>query len=159
MEASNELEARAKDFGGIVKEILKQFMLLHDCAAGDQEVNLGHHDLRVIEYLGETGPQMMRSIADQLGLAVNSTTSLIDNLESKGYVSRVRSSTDRRVVNVELSEEGCRVFKIASTAKHQFHLSLLGSLTDDEQQILLVLFRKIAREGRSQVKNLARESA
>jgi len=159
VDRTSDLETRAKDFGEIVKEIIKQFMLLHDCAAGETDVNLGHHDLRVIEYLGETGSQMMRSIADQLGLAVNSTTSLIDNLETKGYVTRIRSSTDRRVINVDLTSEGCKVFQVASNAKHQFHLSLLGSLTDDEQQILLVLFRKIAREGRSQVQSLAKEAS
>lgn len=159
MDNPGSLEERAKSFGKIVKVILSQFLQLHDCAAGGGEANLGHHDLRVIEYLGEEGPQMMRSVAEHLGLAVNSTTSLIDNLENKNFVQRTRSETDRRVVNVELTNEGRRVFEVASSAKHQFHRSLLAALTDDEQQILLVLFRKIAREASAQVENLANESA
>jgi hypothetical protein len=36
----------------------------------------------------------------------------------------------------------------------QFHRALLSALTEDEQEILLVLFRKIAREGWKQVHSL-----
>jgi MarR family 2-MHQ and catechol resistance regulon transcriptional repressor len=92
------IERRAIDFGDIVRDILKQFQHLHDAAAGGQG-NLGLQDLKVIEYLGETGTQMMRSLAEHLGLAVNSMTSVVDHLEQKGLVARTRSEKDRRVVN------------------------------------------------------------
>lgn len=36
-------------------------------------------------------------------------TRLLDRLEAKGLVRRVRSADDRRVVNLELTEEGARV--------------------------------------------------
>ena len=64
------LEQRTDDFGMIVREILKQFMHFHDVAACGPQANLGHQDLRVVEHLGESGPQMMRSLAENLGVAV-----------------------------------------------------------------------------------------
>ena len=45
-------------------------MHLHDVAACGPQANLGHQDLRVVEHLGESGPQMMRSLAENLGVAV-----------------------------------------------------------------------------------------
>ena len=147
----SRLDERANDFGLIVRDILRQFAQLHDAAACGPQSNLGHQDLRVVEHLGESGAQMMRSLAEHLGVAVNSITSLVDNLEQKGLAHRTRSAIDRRVIHVELTEDGKKAFNAASKAKFLFHRALLSALTEDEQQILLVLFRKISREGSKQV--------
>ncbi len=152
------LDERANDFGLIVRDILKQFSHLHDAAGGGPQANLGHQDLRAVEHLGESGPQMMRSMAEHLGMAVNSITNLVDNLESKQLAHRTRSEVDRRVVHVDLTEQGRQVYSVATQAKFQFHRSILSALTEDEQEILLVLFRKIAREGWKQVEKLANNS-
>ena len=98
---------------------------------------------------------MMRSLAEHLGLAVNSMTSIVDGLEQKGLASRTRSATDRRVIHVELTAQGQATYELAANAKLQFHRALLGALTEDEQEILLVLFRKIAREGWKQVERFS----
>lgn len=147
----SELERRISDFERSIREILKHFQSLHAAAASNPHMNLGHHDFAVIEYLGESGPQMMRALAERLGLAVNSMTPIVDSLEQRGYVERNRSESDRRVVNVDLTSEGRRAFDFAHGMKHQFHSALLSALTPDEQEILLVLFRKIARQASAQV--------
>jgi len=154
-----QLEQRARDLGLVIQDILKQFQCLHNAAANGPHANLGHQDLRVVENLGDDGPQMMRSLAEHLGVAVNSMTSLVDNLEHKGLAHRTRSETDRRVVNVALTDEGQKTYQSVSVAKLQFHRALLAALTEDEQEILLVLFRKIAREGWKQVEKFADNAA
>ncbi len=151
----NRVDERANDFGRIVREILKQFTQLHDAAACGPQANLGHQDLRIVELLGESGPQMMRSVAEHLGVAVNSMTNLVDHLEQKGLVHRTRSEVDRRVIHVDLTDEGKKAFEAASNAKFLFHRAILSALTEEEQQILLVLFRKISREGRKQVEKFS----
>jgi DNA-binding MarR family transcriptional regulator len=149
----SSLQQRAIDFGDIVRDIFKQFEQMHDQTLAGPHANLGHQDMRVVEVLGESGPQMMRSLAEHLGLAVNSITAVVDSLEQKGLAQRTRSSSDRRVIHVELTEEGKRAFDFVSSSKLQFHRALLSVLTEDEQQILLVLFRKIAREASKQVES------
>ena len=151
----DNLEDRARELGRAVQEILKQFQQLHDAAVCGQYANLGHQDLRIIEYLGQQGRQMMRSLAEHLGLAVNSMTSLIDHLEQKGMALRTRSDVDRRVIHVELTGIGRQAFQEISNAKLQFHRALLSALTENEQEKLLDLFRKIAREGSKQVEQLS----
>ncbi|MDZ4848243.1 MAG: MarR family transcriptional regulator [Pirellulaceae bacterium] len=155
----SDLDERASDFGLIVRDIIKQFLQLHDSAAGGPQANLGHQDLRVVEHLGDAGPQMMRMLAENLGVAVNSMTSLVDNLEHKGLAHRTRSEVDRRVVHVALTEDGRQVYEAASKAKFLFHRALLSSLNEDEQEIMLVLFRKISREGWKQVEKLSTSTA
>ncbi|MFN9853576.1 MAG: MarR family winged helix-turn-helix transcriptional regulator [Planctomycetota bacterium] len=148
------LDARAVDFGEIVRDILKQFHHLHDAAAGGRG-NLGLQDMKVLECLGERGPQMMGALAEHLGLAVNSMTSVIDHMEQRALVFRTRSDKDRRVVNVDLTESGRAIYESLLQGRMQFHRALLSALTEDEQEILLVLFRKIAREGWKQVHSLS----
>ena len=151
----DSVDERANDFGLIVREILKQFTQLHDAAACGPQANLGHQDLRIVELLGESGPQMMRFVAEHLGVAVNSMTNLVDHLEQKGLVHRTRSEVDRRVIHVDLTEVGKDAYAAASNAKFLFHRAILSALTEEEQQILLVLFRKISREGKKQVEKFS----
>ena len=152
-EAMETIDARAADFGDTVRDILRQFQHLHGSACGGAG-NLGLQDVKVLECLGEKGPQMMRALAEHLDLAVNSITSVIDHMEQKALVTRTRSNQDRRVVNVDLTESGSAIYRSLLDGRLRFYRALLSALNEDEQEILLVLFRKIAREGWKQVRTL-----
>ena len=86
-----ELENQAADLGAVIREILKQFQSIHAMAAEGPHAHLTHHELFLMEHLGEEGPQKMRSLAEYLGVAVNTMTTIIDGLENKGLVLRSRS--------------------------------------------------------------------
>ncbi len=106
-------------------------------------------ELRLIEFIGKGGARKMRELSDHLTVAVNSMTSIVDNLERKALVRRQRSAEDRRVIRVELTPPGLEVHRYLLNTRLQLCRSMLGTLTEDEQEIFLVLFRKIARGGRS----------
>jgi DNA-binding MarR family transcriptional regulator len=76
-------------------------------------------------------------------------------LETKGLLRRQRSAEDRRVVRVELTDAGQETYRTCVEMHLRFNRSILGTLTEDEQEIVLVLFRKIARAARSQVQQLS----
>ena len=105
-------------------------------------------ELTLVEHLGDSGPRMMREVAEVLLLAVNSVTSTVDNLERKGIVTRHRSDSDRRVVHVELTDAGRAAYAAAVHEKLGFLRNMLEVLNEDEREIFMVLFRKIARAGR-----------
>jgi MarR family 2-MHQ and catechol resistance regulon transcriptional repressor len=149
------LDRKAADLRDIVQDILKQFQSVNAAAANGPHVDLNMQELRVVEQLGNEGPRMMRELAEHLKVAVNSMTSIADGLERKGLVRRHRSEEDRRVVRVELTDPGQEMFKSLSEANMRLFRSMLGALTEDEQEIFLVLFRKIARAGKSQVLQMA----
>lgn len=77
--------------------------------AFDDEVGrilgLNPTDLRCLDWLTE-GPLTASRLADATGLSAGATTSMIDRLERKGFVRRVRSDRDRRQVLVEMTESG-----------------------------------------------------
>ena len=58
-------------------------------------------DYKTMGVLERLGPMSAGQIAEHTGLATASVTNLIDRLERKGLVRRVRDATDRRRVMVE----------------------------------------------------------
>ena len=56
--------------------------------------------------LRSAGPSTVADLARWLQLDADATTRLLDRLEKRGLCERVRSTADRRVVDVELTAEG-----------------------------------------------------
>jgi DNA-binding MarR family transcriptional regulator len=67
---------------------------------------LSYPRLRLLETLHCRGPQMMRILADEIGLTPRNMTALVDATEAEGLVRRVAHPTDRRAVLIELTDRG-----------------------------------------------------
>jgi DNA-binding MarR family transcriptional regulator len=76
----------------------------YDDAVG-RALSLGPADLRCLDWLAD-GPKTAGVLAAATGLRPAATTALIDRLEAKGLVERVRDETDRRRVLVRMTELG-----------------------------------------------------
>jgi DNA-binding MarR family transcriptional regulator len=56
--------------------------------------------------LSQVGPLKITEISEHFGLTAGAATGMADKLEQQGLVKRVRSTEDRRIVQVVLTEEG-----------------------------------------------------
>jgi DNA-binding MarR family transcriptional regulator len=139
------LERRTADFAESVRTIVGQFQRLNALAANGPHAELSQQEVRLIEHLRLGGPQKMKDVSEYLGVAVNTVTNIVDNLEGKNLVVRERSPQDRRVVHVQLTELGQSVGDASVRAKRELLRSMLQRLPDSEQEILVRLSRKIAR--------------
>ena len=94
------------------------------------------NDMHVIEAIDMSGARNMTSVARTLGVTTGTLTIAINSLVKKGYVDRVRSEEDRRVVLISLSEKGKRAF----LHHQQFHEKMInviiGELSEEEQVVL-----------------------
>ncbi|MGL4465411.1 MAG: MarR family transcriptional regulator [Planctomycetia bacterium] len=151
----NALDRKAADLHDLVEDVVNQFKFVDSAIASAPFVDLNLQELRVVEVIGRQGPRMMRELAESLAVAVNSATGIVDGLETKGLVRRLRSAEDRRVVRVELADAGRAAYQASVDVHFRFLRAMLHELTDEEQDIFMVLFRKIARGGRSQVQKMA----
>src|SRR5215216_7213298 len=70
-------------------------------AAIAEQVGLGPTDEKTLFLLRGLGPLTAGEIAQHTGLTTASVTNLIDRLERKGFVQRVRDASDRRRVIVQ----------------------------------------------------------
>ena len=76
-------------------------------------------------------------VAKKMGVTVGTLTIAMNSLVKKGYVNRSRSSTDRRVVLISLSEKGEKAY-LYQTGFHEKLRSFLQTELPVEQCTQLV---------------------
>lgn len=101
------------------------------------------NDMHVIEAIGTEEAKNMTSVARSLDVTTGTLTIAVNSLVKKGYVDRVRSEEDRRVVLISLSEKGKRAY----LHHRQFHDRMINvvveELTEEEQQVLEKALNKL----------------
>jgi DNA-binding MarR family transcriptional regulator len=96
-------------------------------------------------YLGQAST--VAELARQCQLDAGAMTRLLDRLEDKGLVARVRSSEDRRVVNLELTREGRQAAKEIPGVLCKVQNDFLQGLSVEEWQQLKDLLRRVLDNG------------
>ena len=74
-------------------------------------------------------------------------TRAIDRMEAKGLVQRNRSTTDRRVVQLALTDEGQRVAALVPPVLADVLNGHLSDFTHDEWLLLLRMLRRVLANG------------
>lgn len=105
---------------------------------------LSSQEIRVLRTVGRDERCIMSGIAGRIRLSLSSVTGLIDRLVEKNLVCRDRSREDRRVVRVELTDEGRELHTSVVDSQVRFARGLLKTLNAEEQDALLSLFGKIS---------------
>lgn len=89
--------------------------------------DISGNDMHILEAIGVKEPRNMSSVAGILSVTVGTLTIAINNLVKKGYVSRMRSEEDRRVVLLSLTAKGEKAYY-----HHQkFHNDMIKAIVED----------------------------
>jgi DNA-binding MarR family transcriptional regulator len=78
-------------------------------------------------------------------LQPQSLTRLLSELERDGYITRVKSSEDRRQSLLEMTQEGKRVFVRDMRERDRWLMHTLSYLSDTEQQVVQIAARIMNR--------------
>src|SRR4051794_7292164 len=117
----------------IVEEIHRVVGSLR-CAGTGRMVKAGISmtHLHILWVLDHHGELPMSRLAELLDVSVSNATGLIDRMEERGLVERVRVADDRRVVIVRASAEGVRIRDEIEALKQDRMRSILGRLAPDQ---------------------------
>lgn len=118
------------------REFITAFQRWHQGA-----ISLIH--LNVLTTLEANGPMSMSAIAEALDISVASATGVIDRMEARGLVKRRRHPDDRRVVLVQPAAGGRKVFGDIDRRRRKGLAMLLGRLSDEELNGLLIGHRAL----------------
>ncbi len=94
------------------------------------------NDMHVIDAIGTGEAKNMTSVARSLEVTTGTLTIAVNSLVKKGYVDRVRSEEDRRVVLVSLSNKGRQAYLHHRKFHEKMINAVISELTDEEQQVL-----------------------
>ena len=114
------------------------------------EKAFGIPDLRLTEFavlqqLSESGPTPMVRLSDENLVTKAAITAIIDAMEKKGLVRRVRDSPDRRVVTIQMTSAGKRLFVVAKRRHQAIVTGFVSSLEPDERRALVRSFDKLMK--------------
>lgn len=98
--------------------------------------DITNNDLHIIEAIGLEEPRKMSEIANRLSVTVSTLTTNMNGLEKKGYITRERSRTDKRVVHVILTEKGRKAFFHHRDFHKKMIRAIVKDLGDEELEIL-----------------------
>ncbi len=105
--------------------------------------DLSIKEMHTIEAIGMYKKKTTSEVAKELAITTGTLTVAINHLEKKGYVERIRSEDDRRVVKLGLTKKGKLVFRV-----HQnFHKKMVGAILEDmdesQEDILIQALKKL----------------
>ncbi|MFC1476995.1 MarR family winged helix-turn-helix transcriptional regulator [candidate division KSB1 bacterium] len=137
------IEKRAEELYNLTNTIKMLVLQAQMGILEAEEGNLSIKEASFIMLLGETGRCKMSGLAEKMGLAYSTMTGLADKLVKLGYIQRRRIEEDRRVVMVELTEQGVSFKNWLHEQSAKIFTYLLNFLNEEEQETLIALYRKI----------------
>lgn len=113
--------------------------------------NLGTNNLTVsqfgiLEALHKIGPMYQRDLAAQILKTTGNITTVIDNLEKRELVQRIREMKDRRYFQIVLTPEGAKLIRRIYPAHVKRVDQVMDKLTKDEQEELKQLCEKLQQK-------------
>ena len=89
------------------------------------------------------GPLSIKQIAERVSLSPSTVVGVLDRLESKGLILRLRDAGDRRVVNVTATATGVALIGQGPSPLQEGLANALKSLPDIEQATIALSLQRI----------------
>ena len=101
------------------------------------------NDMHIIDAVGIQEPKNMSTVAKAMSVTVGTLTTAINSLVKKGYVTRVRSAEDKRVVLLSLSEKGIAAYKKHAAFHKKMVQTVMDGLDSQELEVLAAALEKL----------------
>lgn len=102
-----------------------------------------------LEALGHLGAMTIGELSRKMLSTGGNLTVVVDNLERDGLVARAHDPKDRRVIMVDLTSKGKKLFYEIFPKHAQFVAAIAAVLTKEEQKELSRLLKKLGTTCRS----------
>ncbi len=103
-------------------------------------------EYRILKQLVEVGAQPMVKLAESNMITQGWVTSLVDRLEMKDYVERIRSNTDRRVVNIAATKKGTEFYRKIMELHEEFISKTMSFMEHSDMEVLKGLLSRVEEQ-------------
>jgi DNA-binding MarR family transcriptional regulator len=145
-------KSKKRDNYELWRTFVKAYKTLHRAVDKNLEpVGMRIQELRLLFTLDHLGAVPMSVLAEEQVTTQASITGLVDDLEERSLVERIRSKDDRRVINVGITRKGKEALEKGLALHKEFVDNILSDLTDREAEQLASVMEKL-REAPSKVR-------
>jgi DNA-binding MarR family transcriptional regulator len=110
----------------------------------ERRENISGVKLETLRYIKEEKP-FMKDIAEYLSIAPPSATSLVNYLVEAKLVERIQDESDRRIVRMNITSLGEKIFKQGMEMVAERMKKVLASLNASEKENLIKILEKISK--------------
>jgi len=107
--------------------------------------DLTSQQLRYLKVIVKMKNPTLSELAKELNLTKPTVTVLADKLAEKGYIKRVKSDEDRRVMHLQIDRKGEKVNALREIAHERMAEKIRSGLSQTETSIFTELLKKIVK--------------
>lgn len=119
------------------------------------EFGLTGPQLTVLKLLETFGDLSLSSLSERIRAQNSTVTGIIDRMEREGLVRRERSTQDRRVIHIRLTDKGGKLAQKIAVEPMVIFRAALGALSRDDTKDLLRILTKLEKTVRRHVDGAA----
>ncbi|HZT40766.1 MAG TPA: MarR family transcriptional regulator [Chthonomonadaceae bacterium] len=91
----------------------------------------------------QAGPRTLSALSEDLSISLSAVTQLADRLERIGMVERVPSVADRRLKNLQLTEQGMEIMRTRRVARIRRVARALEQLSPEMRATVQTVFQEL----------------
>lgn len=127
------MSEKDKIVSGIIDNIRRLYQVINERSREvERETGLTGPQAWAIKAIAQYAPVRVSDLAQKMYLQPPTIVGILDRLEAKGLVFRTRSTQDRRVVEIDLTQEGYQLVNLSPEATQHAIIKGLELLQDDK---------------------------
>lgn len=100
-------------------------------------------DMYVLERIYFSREANQKAISEEYHIPPSTLTGIIDRLEKKELIKRIRGNKNRKIVTFELTEGGMEQIRLHIKEDKIFALNFFNTLSDDKKRVFRILVGEI----------------
>jgi MarR family transcriptional regulator, 2-MHQ and catechol-resistance regulon repressor len=102
-------------------------------------------EFTILETLYHKGKQTVREISESVLIKTGSITYVIDKLEQKGLLKRQHCQEDRRVVYIDITNEGKKLMDEIFPKHQKIMEDLFAGISDQQKQTVINILKTVGK--------------
>ncbi|MEX0964457.1 MAG: MarR family transcriptional regulator [Pseudohongiellaceae bacterium] len=99
----------------------------------------------LLQSVSNKGPVTIGALANEISLGQATVTAILDRLENRGLVTRVRSTEDKRRVHIHLTDAAANLLQHAPVPLQRQFAEQFGALQGWEQTMIVSALQRVAQ--------------
>lgn len=130
---------------GIISDSMRDSMRrFKEASQASKELfNLSITQLHYLHAIKERNNVTITELAELFGVQKSTVTVTVNKLLQSGFIEKLTSKDDLRVVYVSLTDQGKEIIELEDTGYRQFAASILAMLNKEEQATFTYLLNKV----------------
>ena len=132
----------SKNLGILINKIANQLK-----RKMDKEMNENYHLTKtqslVLSYINSNKEIYQKDIEKRFSIRRSTATEILNLMEKRNLIKRTPSKIDKRLNNIEITEEGIKLEKVGKEKIKELEKHMTKSLTKEEKKELIRLLEKV----------------